>query len=376
MLKRENKIKKSAENKIILKQWVRVFLIVIVTAIMVGSIYTIVKALNPEQITKKKLYSYTYKGDMAYKVYLKPNNFFTTPYMEMNKQYISSIVDYIEVDAKYNFDSTEDLDFAYDYSIVATARGMYEGTDGKKVDVWSKTYPIGQLEQNKGSGKNFSFAKTVKVDYNYYNQVLTDFRNQFGLSIDARVDLTLKLNVTGSLKGTNEQTLNEQKEMTLQMPLMVQAFRIKPDYINSGGDTIYSKVNPNTKPNMTLLIPAAILLIVSLIIFIKLVKSLLVVTRKSEYILAVNKIMKEYADIIAETHNMPDLSKYDIVNIKNFNDMVDIEEELHSPIIYFELEENSKCVFLILAEKTAYRFLLRESDFDHFKSEEEEILDI
>ena len=127
---------------------------------------------------------------------------------------------------------------------------------------------------------------------------------------------------------------------------------------------------------MTLLIPAAILLIVSLIIFIKLVKSLLVVTRKSEYILAVNKIMKEYADIIAETHNMPDLSKYDIVNIKNFNDMVDIEEELHSPIIYFELEENSKCVFLILAEKTAYRFLLRESDFDHFKSEEEEILDI
>ena len=28
--------------------------------------------------------------------------------------------------------------------------------------------------------------------------------------------------------------------------------------------------------------------------------------------LAVNKIMKEYADVIAETHNMPDLSKYTI----------------------------------------------------------------
>ncbi|MBR3249564.1 MAG: hypothetical protein IKF83_02570, partial [Clostridia bacterium] len=70
------------------------------------------------------------------------------------------------------------------------------------------------------------------------------------------------------------------------------------------------------------------------------------------------------------------LSKYDIVNIKNFNDMVDIEEELHTPIIYFELEENSKCVFLILAEKTAYRFLLRESDFDHFKDNEYENIDI
>ena len=151
------------------------------------------------------------------------------------------------------------------------------------------------------------------------------------------------------------------------MPLLVQSFRIKPDYINTGGDTIYSKVDPNTDPNYIMLAIGSILLIVSLIIFIKMVKSLLIVTRKSEYILAVNKIMKEYADVIAETHNMPDLSKYDIVNIKNFNDMVDIEEELHTPIIYFELEENSKSLFLILTEKTAYRFLLRESDFDHFK---------
>ena len=363
-------MKKEAENKIIFRQWVRVLFLIVVFITMLSSIYMIVKALNPEQITKRKLYSYTYKSDLNYKVYLKPNAFFTTPYLDMNRQYIASIVDYIEVNAKYNFDSTEDLDFLYNYSIVATARGVYEGTDGKKVDVWSKVYPLAQQEQGKGTGKNFSFDKTIKLDYNYYNQVLTDFRNQFGLSIDSRVDLTLKVNVSGGLKGKTEKTLQEQKDMTLQIPLLVQAFRIKPDYVNSGGDTIYSKVNPNSEPNIVLLVAGCVLLGISLIIFIKLTKSLLAVTRKSEYILAVNKIMKEYGDIIAETHNMPDLSRYDIVNIKNFNDMVDIEEELHTPIIYFELEENSKCIFLILTEKTAYRFLLRESDFDHFKEAE------
>lgn len=369
-------MKNKEENKVILKQWVRVFLLILVIISLITSVCMVFKALNPEQITKKKLYSYSYKGDMSYKVYLKPNNFFTAPYLDMNKQYISSIVDYIEVDTKYNFDSSEDLDFVYNYSIIATARGMYEGSDGKKIDVWSKVYPITPQEQNKGTGKSFSFAKTVKVDYNYYNQVLTDFRNQFGLSIDSRVDLTLQINVTGSLKGSSETTLQEQKDMTLQIPLMVQAFRIKPDYINSGGDTIYSKVDSNTEPDILMLISGSLILLVSLVLFIKLVKSLLAVTRKSEYLLAVNKILKEYADVIAETHNMPDLSKYDIVNIKNFNDMVDIEEELHSPIIYFEIEENSKCVFLILVEKTAYRFLLRESDFDHFKENDYEVLDI
>ena len=360
-------MKKKEENKIILKQWVRVFIIIITIGILITSIFMIIKALNPKQITKKKLYSYNYKTNMDYKVYLKQNNFFTSPYLDMNRQYISALIDYIEVTANYMVQASEELDYNYSYSIEATARGMFEGTDGKKVDVWSKTYPIAPATQNSGTGKSFNFSKTVKVDYNYYNQVMTDFRNQFGLSVDARVDLALKVNVTGGLKGSNEKTLKEEKEMKLEMPLMVQAFRIKPDYINTGGDTIYSNIDPNTEPNYIMLAAGSIMLIISLVVFIKMVKSLLVVTRKSEYILAINKILKEYADIIAETHNMPDLSKYDIVNIKNFNDMVDIEEELHTPIIYFELEENSKILFLILTEKTAYRFLLRESDFDHFK---------
>lgn len=357
--------KQKDENKIILKQWVRVFLIIAVIAVIVASVLSIVKTVNPEVATKKKLYSYNYTANMNYKVYLKNNSFFTAPYLDMNRQYIASIIDHIEVEPKFDFQSTADLAYNYNYSIVATARGMGEDSEGKKVDVWSKEYPISTLEAKSGIGNSFSISKVVNVDYNAYNQVLTDFRNQFGLSVDARVDLTMKVTVMAGLEA-GDRTLNETYDLNLQIPLLVQTVRIKPDYINTGGNTIYGTVNPDKEINVPLVVISSLVLIVSIFIFVKLVKSLLAVTRKSEYILAVNKIMKEYADIIAETHNMPDLNKYDIVNIKSFNDMVDIEEELHSPIIYFEIEENEKCVFLILNDKTAYRFLLQESDFDHF----------
>ena len=40
--------KQKEENKIILKQWVRVFLLIIVIAVMAFSIFSIVKAVNPE----------------------------------------------------------------------------------------------------------------------------------------------------------------------------------------------------------------------------------------------------------------------------------------------------------------------------------------
>ena len=358
--------KQKDENKIILKQWVRVLLLIIVLAVMVVSIFSIVKAINPDVTSRKKLYTYNYDANMDYKVYLKNNNFFTMPYMEMNKQYIASIIDYIEVTPKFSFKSSDDLDYSYNYSIVATARGLGEDADGRKVDVWSKEYPITALQTNMGSGKSFIIDKTVKLDYNAYNQVLNDFRTQFGLSVDARVDLTMKVNVVAGLKGASEKTLQESYNLSLQFPLLVQTLRVKADYINNGGDTIYGSINPQKHINIPLVIIAFAVLIVSFVVLGKLVKSLIAVTRKSEYIIAVNKIMKEYGDIIAETHNMPDLNKYDIVNIKNFADMVDIEEELHSPIIYFEIEEDEKCVFLILNDKTAYRYLLKESDFDHF----------
>lgn len=358
--------KQKEENKIILKQWVRIFLIIVTIAVMITSIVSAIKALNPQVASRKKLYSYNYKANLNYRVYLKNNNFFTVPYMGMNKQYITSIIDHIEVDTKYDFDSSEALNYEYSYSITATARGLAEDSGGKKVDVWSKDYPISEVQSNSGTGNKFSIAKTVNLDYNYYNQVMTDFRNQFGLSVDARVDLLFNVKVSGGLSGSSEKTLDEKQDMTLQFPLLVQTLKVNTDYVNSGGDTVYAKLDNTKQVNTALLVISLVLFAVSLSIFIQLIKSLLKVTRKSEYIIALNKIMKDYGDIIAETHNMPDLGNYDIVNIKNFADMVDVEEELHSPIIYFEIEENAKCAFLIMHEKTAYRFVLKETDFDHF----------
>ena len=365
----ENKKKQKNENKIILKQWIRVFFLIAVIALMVVSIVSIVKAVNPEQASREKLYSYNYTSNLNYKVYLKNNQFFTSPYIGMNKQYISSLIDHIDVDAVYNFQSTEELDYSYNYEIVATAKGLYQNTEGEDVEVWTKTYPIDNQANQSGSGKTFTINKNVQLNYNEYNDIMTDFRNQFGLSIDARVDLSMKINITAGLKGSESKDLQTSNTMSLEIPLLQQTINIKPNYVNNGGDTIYKSAETDTEMNVPLLVFGVVLLVASLIIFKVLVKSLLAVTRKSEYVLALNKILKEYADIIAETHNMPDLEQYDVINIKNFNDLVDVEEELHSPILYFEVKENVESVFVIVNNNNAYKFTLRESDFDHFKKD-------
>ncbi len=354
------------ETEIILKQWVRVVLLIVVIAVMIASIVSIVKGLNPAQAGQEELYSYNYNSNLNYKVYLKDNSFFTTPYIGMNKQYITSLIDHINVDANYTFQSTEDLDYSYNYEIVATARGLYQNTDGKDVEIWSKAYPVVNQANQSGSGKTFSINKNIDLNYEQYNQIMTDFRNQYGLSIDARVDLSMNINITAGLKGQTEKGLKETNTMTLEIPLLQQTINIKPNYVNHGSNTIYKDASTEKEINIPLVAVGAVVLVIALIVFKVLVKSLLAVTRKSEYVLALNKILKEYGDIIAETHNMPDIDKYDIINVKNFNDLVDVEEELHSPILYFEVRENYESIFLIISNNTLYKFTLRESDFDHF----------
>ena len=95
----------------------------------------------------------------------------------------------------------------------------------------------------------------------------------------------------------------------------------------------------------------------------KMGSQLITTTKKSEYVMTLNKILKEYSDIIAKAENIPNLTQYDVIHIKDFADLVDIEEELHSPIIYNEIREDLECWFMIFNDKTAYKFILRYEDF-------------
>lgn len=353
------------ENKLILKQWVRVFFLIVIVAMLAFSIYLISSSVSKND-EKKELYSYSYNSNLDYKVYLKPNSFFNSPYIEMNKQYITSLIDYINVDAHYTLQSTKELEYTYSYDIIATLKGAYQSGEASSVELWSKVYTIAPSETRTIVGNKIAITKNVKIDYKQYNQIMNNFRESFGLSIDAAVDLALRVKVSGKEVGSNEISLQENETFALNIPLLAQTIQIKPDYINSGREIVYANSNDLDDVNIPMLVIGVALLLLMLLLLVKLWKSLVKVTKKSEYVIALNKILKEHADIIAESINLPDLSQYDVVNIKHFRDLVDIEEELRSPILYTEVREDYASWFIIIKDQTAYKFVLKQSDFIRF----------
>ncbi len=353
------------ENELILKQWVRVFFLIVLVAMIVISIWLIVSSTSRES-TRKELYTYSYNGNLDYKVYLRENSFFNTPYIGMNKQYITSLIDHISVDTKYNLQSSTKLDYTYTYQIIATLKGSYQAGESKAVELWSKDYTLAPTETKTGTGDKFTINKTIDIDYNEYNRIMSEFRDAFGLSIDADVNVELKVTVTGKEAGSEEQTLNDTKTFALNIPLLSQTTQITPDYINSGREVVYAPASSTHDINIPKLVMGIALLLLSLFLLKILWKSLIRITKKSEYVIELNKILKEYADIIAESSNLPDLTQYDVVNIKHFHDLVDIEEELRSPILYNEIVEDYESWFIIIKDQTAYKFVLKQSDLIRF----------
>ena len=93
---------------------------------------------------KKMVLEYQSSSDINYRVFLKENNFFNEEYLEMNKTYIASLIDYLDVVFNYNLKYSEIVSGEYKYYIKATIYADKDATS--KVNYWSKSYNLTEPE--------------------------------------------------------------------------------------------------------------------------------------------------------------------------------------------------------------------------------------
>ena len=103
--------------------------ICISTVILFLGIIIICKSFKINQGTQNLLYSYNTSKNVTYKVNLFENDFFETQTLEMNKTYISSLVDKINMDFSYSFSGNKKSKTKYNYQVVAVTNVKYSSTN-------------------------------------------------------------------------------------------------------------------------------------------------------------------------------------------------------------------------------------------------------
>ena len=86
---------------------------------------------------------------------------------------------------------------------------------------------------------------------------------------------------------------------------------------------------------------------------------------RSEYDKYVAKILNEYDRLIVETSTAPITKDKDIVDVKEFKELLDVRDNLNLPIKYHIISEHHKCEFYISHEEEVYILTIKDVDIDN-----------
>lgn len=311
-------------------------------------IVSVVLMLQSTNIVENVLYSYNTNSKIDYKVYIYSNDYIKSEYMEKGETYISDLVEKINIDYNYSLESSKKLDSNYKYDIISKIVVKHNST-GK--ELWSEDIVlVNSKNVEKVDNKQLKITENVDVAFKTINDKVKSFKLQFNIPILAYMDVNL------SIKDSNT---NEEIDSTgVSMNLNEDTFEITE---NSVGNNIKNIVEETKTNNKVLYIEAGFALVSAIYVIFTIYNAInTTFVKKSYYSKAIYKILKNYGDIVAELVKPVDLSGLKVIDVKNFDQMLDVEEELRIPIMFYETIKNEEGHFVLVHQDMAYRYILRD----------------
>ena len=329
--------------------------IILVLTVIAISLFALQLKDNKDGIVK-----YDEESSLDYKVYLKDNEFFGDKYLEKDKQYIASLIDYI--DTTFNYDLTltnKDGDYDYSYRIEAEV-------DVKNPDNNNSLYKSSEMLVNtkKGVGhgkKTTNITEKLKIDYNKYNELISKFIETYDLS---NLDSTLSINMYVDFYGNCGNLEKDNKNSVIKLVIPLTRKTVAIDMSSDVTNTTDSYINCGKGNSVIFLVLALLACGIDICLIVELVRYF--ETSKSPldvYNTKLKKILNYYGSFIQKINNDYDMSKSQILKVDSFDDMLEIRDTLQAPILMLENKDKYGVFFIIpTAYNVLYTYALRVDD--------------
>ena len=335
-----------------------IFNVILFLSLVVTSYIFINKSIV---IQEAKNVSYEEHGNADYKVFLKDNIYYEDKYLDKNMSYIANLIDYISVDYNYKFKADTLFDGEYSYKIRADLEILNAENKTlfftKKYDlIKEKTFTI--ENQNE-----YNIVENIKIDYDHYNSLANGFKSSYGVDTESNLIIYLDLYRNIDQNSINNPNINGNGTIKLTIPLSEKAINIKMDSMEINNKKVITSLDDYYLEDIKYLIIGIISLIVSLYLFIKIVKRLSRLSiSPTDYDKTLKKILNQYDRLIVTTSSMPNLEKNNIIKLKEFVELLDAKDNLHKPIFFIEVTPHQKAYFFIQDDDNIILFTLKNID--------------
>ena len=306
----------------------------------------------------KKTVSLKYRenNDIDYKVYLKDNEYFDSDYIDKGKTYITSLIDHIHIDYKYNIDYDQQVQASYKYKVIAQIEA--NKTESSPGNYWTKQYDVTKYHNDSvESISNYSINQSVDIDYNKYNEILKGFKNSVGLANSEGI-LKVILLIESEVDGEKISSPIDSK-LILKMPLSQLAIEATIDSdVNNRVKDISKTVKDNNPIYLILTLVGILSLLVAILILWLILRNRHIYKLNNKYEVELKRITNTYDSIIVNIEDLPDMSEYNLIKVESFEELIDAHSEVRMPINYYRTKDYS--IFLLFNDNTAWKYVLEK----------------
>lgn len=340
-------------NKIIIKNIIIILMIII----------AICSLFITKNIIKNKIINtfYLESSNIDYKVYLKENDFFGAEYLNKDNQYIANLIKYIETNFKYKLEGLEKKITKYSYKIVANVN-VEDKTTYKSLYNFSEE--ISNEIVDKVNSSSITINKQLEIDYNKYNNIINEFVNTYDLdNSNAVLKISMYVNVLDKDNNVLNNTNTPVASLSIPLTTKTVSIDMKVDSIDQNNLTPYESMKDEVYLYaIMILFVIDVILIIKLLLFISGTKD-----EKGIYNTRIKRIMSNYGSYIQKINNEFDFSDNQILEVKSFEDLLQIKETLNEPILMTDKLSAMETYFFIPSEKIIYVYELKMNNLRKIK---------
>ena len=268
--------------------------------------------------------------------------------------YVLDYIDNFDLSFNYNFSADKLVDAKVNYQVQSELIAYYkESVDlSSNPKIWNKKDTI--KEENLYFNSNsYSLNVPVNIVLNDYLTIMNDFQKAIDIPIDGYILVNLVVNIDGNVDGD---VFNSSYTDTIKIPITKSVIKVNSSTKEPISEVVYVEgVSAKSMRDISINIALALINFIILVVIIRL---LFLQNKVSKYDLMVSKILRNYDDIIINTSTCIELDKYNIIEIVEFKELLNLAREYSIPIFYFQYSDKKVSLFYILKNDNLYLYAI------------------
>ncbi len=354
-MRRKNKAK-----KIKIRRSVRNTYITILLIIMCLSIFILQNSFNSEKnqaFIKTNIYEYNNKYLYSYDVTLIDNSYIDDESVPDKNVYVTDLMNNVNVNMTYTYEANQSSDIEYNYQIIGNLEATYS-KDGEEQKVWKKTDVIVPTKDLCVTSDKVEINENFELNMGDKIQMVKDFQQELGIQVQTKYTILLEITTKTNILG---QDVINTYSPDLFFDITSKTTTISTTTENTAKPQIVTKmVQEENEFSQIKVIFGSIMFVVALVVLIVLlVKTRNNNTVRNEYKIELNKILKGCDEKIVEVNSRIDTSGQGLVDVREFDEVLKVSEELFKPILYWNNEKDEESWFCVLGNNMIYRYVLK-----------------